>query len=71
MTKNILLIILSIIIACVVGEAAVRWLLPEWAPNAARVTKFWQYDPRYGWAHVPNARGKFSSFGFDATVTIN
>ncbi len=71
MTKNILLVILSIIIVCVVGEAAVRWLLPKWAPDAARVTKFWQYDPRYGWVHVPNARGKFSSFGFDATVTIN
>lgn len=71
MTKNILLVILSIIIACVVGEVAVRWLLPEWAPNAARVIKYWQYDPRYGWAHVPNARGTFSSFGFDTTVTIN
>ncbi len=71
MTKNILLIILSIIIACVVGEAAVRWLLPEWAPDAARVTKFWQYDPRYGLAHVPKARGKFSSFWFDTIVTIN
>lgn len=71
MIKNILLIVFSIIITCIVGEAAVRWLLPEWAPDTARVIKFWQYDPRYGWAHIPNAHGKFSSFGFNTTVTIN
>lgn len=71
MTKNLLLMALSLIVAALGAEWAARMLFPEWAPRTGTVTQFWRYDSRYGWSHVPNARGRFASFGFDTMVTTN
>jgi lysophospholipase L1-like esterase len=71
MVRNAILLVCSLVLACLLGEVAARFLFPEWAPRTPRITKFWQYHPRYGWAHVPNTSGRFSAYGFDTTVSIN
>lgn len=71
MVRNTILLVFSLVLACLLGEVAVRVLAPEWAPRTPRITKFWQYHSRYGWAHVPNTSGGFSAYGFDTTVSIN
>jgi GDSL-like Lipase/Acylhydrolase family len=69
--KNIILLLAAIIFSCFLAEAIARLLFPQWAPRTARITHFWKHDPRYGWSHVANTTGRFSSFGFDTKVTIN
>jgi len=66
-----LAVLMGIGIAFILAEFFVRLVFPEAAPRTARVTKFWQYHPRYGWAHVPNAKGTFEAHGFSASVSIN
>jgi len=69
--KRVAFVALSIAVAFLATEAIVRVLFPRAAPRTARATKFWRYDPRYGWSHVPGTRGSFESFGFEAEVSIN
>lgn len=71
MAKNLLLLAMSIVVAALGAEWLARILFPEWAPRTGTVTQFWRYDARYGWSHVPNAAGRFASFGFDTAVTTN
>ena len=61
----------SLAIALFVSEAVARLFLPSWAPQTARLTSFWRYDPAYGWAHNPGAKGHFAGYGFDTRVAIN
>ncbi|HEX9658558.1 MAG TPA: SGNH/GDSL hydrolase family protein [Bacteroidota bacterium] len=61
----------SLVFSAAVGELSVRVLFPEWAPRTARITKFWQYHPYYGWAHIPGTSGTFQAFGVDTQVSIN
>jgi lysophospholipase L1-like esterase len=71
MKKRLLLMVGSALFASLLAEFMARLIFPEWAPRTALITDFWQYDPRYGWSHVPGASGKFKSFGIDTTITIN
>lgn len=71
MAKNLLLLAISILVAALGGEWLARVSFPEWAPRTGTITQFWQYDAKYGWSHVPNATGRFASFGFDTTVVTN
>ena len=57
--KRVLFLLVSLLLGCVVVEGLARLFFPEWAPRTALITKFWQYDPRYGWAHIPGASGPF------------
>jgi len=66
-----LLMVISFAGALSLGEAMVRVFSPEWAPRTGRLTKFWRYDPIYGWAHVPGQLGEFESYGFRTSVRIN
>ncbi len=61
----------SLLGALAVAEGVTRWRLPHAAPRSARVTRFWQYHPRYGWSHRPNVMSHFESFGFSSRVSIN
>jgi hypothetical protein len=69
--ESFLLVLASVVFASLFGEGIVRLLFPEWAPRTALITKFWHYDPRYGWSHVPGASGFFQTFGIDTSVAIN
>lgn len=66
-----LTIVVSVVLVCITTEGLARLFLPRCAPRSARVTEFWKFDSRYGWAHVPNMTGRFASYGFDSFVTIN
>jgi lysophospholipase L1-like esterase len=68
---NLLLLAASVLVAFLVLEGLTRLLFPEWAPRAARLSQFWQYDARYGWSNIPNATGWFESFGFRSWVVHN
>lgn len=48
-----------------------RIVLPQWAPRTERLTKFWQFSPRYGWVHRPSVSGEFTAFGTTSLVQIN
>jgi lysophospholipase L1-like esterase len=61
---------ITIVVLCAL-EAAVRMWFPQWVPRSARMTAFWQFDPRYGWSHAPGTSGRFASLGFDIEVAIN
>src|SRR5262245_31521129 len=65
------LIVTSLFIGILLAEGLVRVFFPQLAPRTARITKFWKYDSRYGWAHNPGASGYFETFGIQAFVTIN
>lgn len=67
----IFVILLSGAGAMLAAEMVARFVYPSWAPRTGRVTKFWQYDETYGWAHKPGERGRFDSFGFETAVRIN
>jgi lysophospholipase L1-like esterase len=69
--KRLLLLTGSVLVACILVEGLARLLFPQWAPRTAIITKFWQYDPKYGWSHIPGATGLFRSYGIDTTVRIN
>ncbi|MGH9428853.1 MAG: SGNH/GDSL hydrolase family protein, partial [Terriglobia bacterium] len=66
-----MLIIISLFVGLLLAEGLTRILFPQLAPRTARLTKFWKYDSRYGWAHNPGASGYFETFGIRAFVTIN
>lgn len=68
---NLVVLIVSSLVAVFAAELVARVLFPAWAPRTGRVTRFWQYDPTLGWAHKPNEEGRFESFGFDTYVRIN
>ncbi|HZS11796.1 MAG TPA: SGNH/GDSL hydrolase family protein [Nitrospirales bacterium] len=67
----VLVMAVAVVLALLAAEAAARVFFPQWAPRTGRVTQFWQYDARYGWAHVPGSTGVFESYGIHAPVTIN
>ena len=67
----VLVLAAAFALALLGAEAVARVFFPHWAPRTGRVTQFWQYDARYGWAHVPGSTGVFESFGIHAPVTIN
>jgi lysophospholipase L1-like esterase len=64
-------VIVSVLLACLFVEGLARLFFPSWAPRTGRVTQFWQFDARYGWAHVPGSVGEFESYGIRAPVVIN
>jgi lysophospholipase L1-like esterase len=53
------------------AEGFARFFIPQWAPATGQLTRFWQYDPLLGWAHVPGIEGVFASHGFETDVKIN
>ena len=65
------LVVSSLLVGVLLAEGLTRVFFPHLAPRTARLTKFWQYDPRYGWSHQPGVRGTFDSFGIQTAVTIN
>ena len=67
----LLLVLFSLLLSLIIAEGAVRIFLPHWAPRTGELTKFWKFDPHYGWAHIPNTSGRFDSHGFKTTVRIN
>jgi len=69
--KTILLVLCSLLVASLIVEGLARLFFPIWAPRTGRITQFWQYNPRYGWSHIPLSNGSFSSYGFDTKVRIN
>ena len=69
--KAIILVVCSLLLASLIAEGLARIFFPLWAPRTGRVTQFWQYDPRYGWSHIPVSSGTFHSYGFDTKVRIN
>ena len=71
MLKNVAVLVISFVATAFTAEFAARVAFPEWAPRTGTVTQFWQYDPNYGWSHVPRAEGRFASYGFDTVVRIN
>ena len=64
-------LVLSLAAGFVGAEGLSRIVVPQCAPKSARSTDFWQFHPRYGWAHIPEKVGRFSSFGFDTEIKIN
>jgi len=62
---------MRIVVATLLAEGASRVFLPDWAPRTTGLVKFWRYDPKYGWAHVPGAHGVFEMFGLEVPVAIN
>ncbi len=71
MVKKLLIAASFFFITLVFAELMVRTLFPHWAPRSPRLAQFWQHDERYGWSHIPGARGRFKSYGFDVQVEIN
>lgn len=71
MLARVMLIGISLFVGLLLAEGLTRILFPQLAPRTARLTKFWKYDSRYGWAHNPGASGYFETFGVQAFVTIN
>ena len=71
MVRNFVIATSFLIATLVLAEFVVRTLFPEWAPRTPRLAKFWQHDELYGWSHIPGARGRFTSYGFDVQVEIN
>jgi lysophospholipase L1-like esterase len=71
MKRKLLLSLFSCVFAFLLAEGVARLFFPEWAPRTGRLAQFWQYDPMYGWAHVPGTKGIFDSFGIHSSVTIN
>jgi lysophospholipase L1-like esterase len=69
--KTSLLVVLAFFVGVLCAEVLARQFFPEWAPRTGTITQFWQFDPKYGWSHIPNTTGRFASFGFDTQVTIN
>jgi lysophospholipase L1-like esterase len=69
--ESVLLVLGSLLFAGLLAEGIARFMFPEWAPRTAFITKFWRYDPRYGWSHVPGTSGFFQTFGIDTVVSIN
>ncbi len=67
----VFVILLSGAAAMLAAEMVARFAFPSWAPRTGRVTKFWQYDETYGWAHKAGEQGRFDSFGFETKVRIN
>ena len=67
----LLLVIFSLLFSLIVLEGAVRVFLPHWAPRTGQITNFWNFDSRYGWAHIPGTSGRFDSYGFNTTIRIN
>lgn len=71
MIRRLLIAATSLLITLFAAELVVRLLFPDWAPRTPRLAQFWQHDDRYGWSHVPGAKGRFDSYGFDVGVEIN
>ena len=69
--SRVILIVISLLVGLLLAEGLTRLLLPQMAPRTAQLTKFWQYDSRYGWAHIPGTSGTFEAYGIDALVQIN
>jgi lysophospholipase L1-like esterase len=65
------LIVVSLLVGLLLAEGIARLLFPQMAPRTAQLTKFWQYDPNYGWSHIPGASGTFESYGINSSVKIN
>lgn len=68
---TLLLLLVGAGLACGVAEAASRWLAPGWQPTTGDRALFWRPHPRWGWAHVPGAEGRFRGPGWDVGVRIN
>jgi len=66
------LLAVSIVVAVLIGEGAVRWLRPGYVagPDPIR-NPFWRYDPDLGWGHRPGAAGVFAREEFSHPVHIN
>lgn len=71
MIKGLIAAATSLLITLFVAELAVRVLFPDWAPRTPRLAQFWQHDELYGWSHIPGAKGRFDTYGFDVSVEIN
>jgi lysophospholipase L1-like esterase len=69
--SRFLLLVISMLVGLFLAEGITRLFFPQMAPRTAQLTKFWQYDARYGWAHIPGISGTFQSYGIDSSVTIN
>jgi lysophospholipase L1-like esterase len=69
--KNVSLFIVFFFITFLIIEIFVRFTFPSWAPRTGVITNFWRFDPAYGWSHVPDTKGYFSSYGFNTNVEIN
>lgn len=65
------LVVSSLLVGLALAEGITRAFFPHLAPRTARLTRFWQYDARYGWAHQPGSSGVFDSYGIQSSVTIN
>jgi lysophospholipase L1-like esterase len=68
---RLVLVASSLFVGGLLAEGLARLLFPQLAPRTARITKFWQYDSRYGWSHNPGASGAFETFGIQTFVKIN
>jgi lysophospholipase L1-like esterase len=69
--SRFMLIVISLLAGLLLAEGLTRVFFPQMAPRTAQLTKFWKYDSRYGWLHIPGASGTFESYGIDSFVTIN
>jgi hypothetical protein len=69
--SRVLLVGISLLVGLLLAEGLTRLLLPQMAPRTAQLTKFWRYDARYGWSHIPGASGTFAAHGIDSSVQIN
>lgn len=65
------LIVSSLFVGGFMAEGLTRVFFPQLAPRTAHLTKFWKYDPHYGWSHIPGMSGPFESHGINTFVTIN
>jgi hypothetical protein len=52
------------------AEIAARAYYSEWAPPKDW-EKFWSFDGRLGWSHVPGSRGRFDQRDFSVAVQIS
>lgn len=67
-----LVLLCSSVAAFMVAEGLARVFFPGWAPRTAALSMFWQYDPRYGWSHLPRTHGHFTAEeGRETSVAIN
>ncbi len=66
-----MLIVISLLVGLLLAEGLTRLFFPQMAPRTAQLSKFWKYDDRYGWSHIPGASGTFESYGIESFVTIN
>lgn len=69
--KYCIFIALTGVFGFAIAEGFARLFIPQWAPATGQVTRFWQYDPLLGWAHIPGTEGVFLSNGVETDVIIN